>query len=261
LIRYLVTGAGLAAAIAAGAAFAQAPARPADLKAGAPAAGKLHGYLAADDIDGEAVMGPPPAMDSIRGQADRQTYLETRKLAGSARWAQAIQDNDLWNGGAVVRYSCALGETLGPRTTPVTYRLLQRVELDVRTVGTPPKNHFNRTRPPIGDERPICVPREDWMKTNASYPSGHAMTGWAWALILGELQPARLGPLMQAGDAIGESRVICGVHYRSDVEAGRKLGATLVARLHADPGFRHDLAAAKAELKRSHAAAPANCPA
>jgi acid phosphatase (class A) len=133
------------------------------------------------------------------------------------------------------------------------------VELDVRTVGTPPKDHYNRTRPLIGNDLPVCVPREDWMKTNASYPSGHSMTGWAWALILGELEPGKVGPLMQAGDAIGESRIICGVHYRSDVEAGRKLGAAMVARLHSDPAFLSDLAAARAELKRVHTAAPLNC--
>lgn len=259
MIRYLFAGAGLAAAIAAGASVAQV--RHVDLKAGAPAPGKLHGYLARNDIDGATVLGPPPAADSARGKADRAIYLEDRSFAGSPRWTQAIKDNDLWNGGAVQRYACVLGKAIGPKTTPVTYRLLQRIELDVRTVGTPPKNLYNRTRPPIGDTLPICVPREDWMKTNASYPSGHSMTGWAWALTLSEIAPDRTGALMAAGAAIGDSRVICGVHYQSDVEAGRKLGATLVARLHVDPAYRHDLAAAKAELARAKTPAPADsCP-
>jgi acid phosphatase (class A) len=52
--------------------------------------------------------------------------------------------------------------------------------------------------------------------------------------------------------------VICGVHYQSDVEAGRQLGAAMVARLHAEPAFEKDLAAARAELARDHAA-PAGC--
>jgi acid phosphatase (class A) len=260
LIKSLFLGAGLAAVATLSIAAAKPALTPAQIEAIAAAPPKVKGYLPKNDIDGQAVIGAPPAMDSIQGQADRATYLETRKQAGSARWALAIKDNDLWNGGAMERYSCALGRTVGPTTTPVTYRILQRVEIDVRTVGTPPKEHYNRTRPPLGDDRPICVPREDWLRTNASYPSGHAMTGWAWGLILGELQPARLGPLMEAAGAVGESRVICGVHYRSDVEAGRKLGATLVARLHADPAFLKDLAAAKAELRRSHAAAaPLSC--
>ena len=254
--KYLLICAGLATAIAAGASLAAT--LPSKTPSGPPVAGHLTGYLKSDDIDGEAVIGPPPAADSPRGQADREIYLETRKLAGSVRWSEAVRDNDLWKGGAVERYACALGARVDARTTPLTYRLLQRIELDVRTVGTPPKDHYGRVRPLIGDDRPVCVPRGDWMKTNASYPSGHAMTGWAWALILSEIEPARTGPLMAAGGAIGDSRVICGVHYQSDVEAGRKLGAAMVARLHADPQFLRDLAAARAELSGDRAA-PLHC--
>ncbi|THD62778.1 phosphatase PAP2 family protein [Phenylobacterium sp.] len=220
---------------------------------------KLSGYLSAAAIDGQAVIGPPPALDSPRGRADRTVYLETRAMAGSARWIQATKDNDLWNGGALERYACALGAPIDAKASPATYHLLQRVELDARTVGTPPKDHYNRTRPPIGDEQPICIKREDWMKTNASYPSGHAMVGMAWGLILGELAPARASGLALAGREIGDSRVICGVHYQSDVEAGRLLGSVMVAREHADPAFRADFAAAQAELAKTRLG-PANCP-
>jgi acid phosphatase (class A) len=54
--------------------------------------------------------------------------------------------------------------------------------------------------------------------------------------------------------------VICGVHYQSDVEAGRMLGASMVAAEHADPAFRADLAAAKAELAKPHVATRMICP-
>ena len=225
-----------------------------------PAPSRLAGYLSASAIDGQAVIGPPPAMDSPRGKVDRTIYLETRALAGSARWKLATRDNDLWTGGALQRFACALGEPIDAKALPRTYRMLQRIELDARTVGTPPKDHYNRTRPPIGDDQPLCVKREDWMKTNASYPSGHAMAGWAWGLVLGELAPAKASGLMEAGREIGDSRVICGVHYQSDVEAGRLLGAAMVAEEHADPAFRADFAAAKAELARAHPAAPLSCP-
>jgi len=223
---------------------------------------KLTGYLTPGDIDGQTVIGPPPAADSPRGKADRSIYLETRALAGSPRWRLATRDNDLWNGGALERYACALGRPIDAKSLPKTYRLLQRIELDARTVGTPPKEHFNRTRPLIGDDRPVCIKREDWMKTNASYPSGHAMVGWAWGLVLGELIPAKASGLMEAGREIGDSRVICGVHYQSDVETGRMLGAAMVAEEHANPQFRADLAAARAELAKAKPAAGApNCPA
>lgn len=220
---------------------------------------KLHGYLAPDALDGQTVIGPPPEADSPRGKADRTIYLETRRLAGSPRWVQATKDNDLWRGGALVRFACALGRPIDEKALPATYRMLQRMELDGRTVSTPPKIHFNRTRPPIGDDAPLCVKREDWMKTNASYPSGHAIVGWAWGLILGELAPAKASGLLEAGREIGESRVICGVHYESDVEAGRMLGAAMVAAEHANAAFRTDFTAARAELAKTHGTAPAYC--
>ena len=236
------------------------PAAMADPSLASPPRTDLKGYLGRDALDGVALLGPPPAPDSPRGQADRATYLETRALAGSARWRQAQRDNDLWYGGALSRYACALGAEISEAATPATMRLLERVELDTRTVGTPAKSLYNRVRPPIGDERPICIPREDWLKTNGSYPSGHANVGWAWGLILGELVPARASKVIEAGREVGQSRVICGVHYQSDVEAGRILGAAMVSRLHADPAFLRDLAAAKRELARAKAPAQ-NCPA
>jgi acid phosphatase (class A) len=244
LIKYGFFGAAAALAVAA-AAFAQG------------GADKLSGYMQKGELDGTEILGPPPAVDSPEGQADRAVYIADRSLAGSKRWRLAQRDNDLWQGGAVNRFSCALGVDI-QKGAPATYRLLQRVELDVRTVGTPPKNHYDRTRPPIGDDLPICVPREDWMRTNASYPSGHSMTGWAWALILAELRPDHASPLLVAGREIGQSRVVCGVHFQSDVDAGRELGAAMVARLQDHPEFRADLEAARAELAHAHAA-PANC--
>lgn len=239
---------------------APVPRPPSDPSMAGPIPTKLTGYLRASDIDGQTVIGPPPAPDSPRGKADRAVYLETRALAGSSRWNQATKDNDLWNGGALERYACALGQPINAQALPKTYRLLQRIELDARAVGTPPKDHFNRTRPLIGDDRPVCIKREAWMATNASYPSGHATAGWAWGLVLGELVPAKASGLLQAGREIGDSRVICGAHYPSDVEAGRMLGAAMVAEEHSKAAFRADLAAAKAELAKAHGAAP-SCPA
>lgn len=208
----------------------------------------LVGYFQANPLDGKTILGPPPAADSPHGKADRALYDDTRSLEGSARWKTAVQDNDLWGGGALKRFSCAAGVDISERQTPATLRMLHRIELDVRTVGTPAKDAYGRVRPAIGNDKPICVPREDWMKTNSSYPSGHSMTAWSWALILAELVPAKADAVLTVGRESGESRMICGVHFISDVEAGRTLGSAMVARLHADPAFATDLARAKREM-------------
>jgi acid phosphatase (class A) len=72
--------------------------------------------------------------------------------------------------------------------------------------------------------------------------------GWAFGLILAEIAPDRAAAVLARGRAYGDSRLFCGVHNASAVEAGRVVGATMVAALHTSKEFRADLAAAETEL-------------
>jgi acid phosphatase (class A) len=67
--------------------------------------------------------------------------------------------------------------------------------------------------------------------------------------VLAELAPDRATEILMRARSIGESRIVCGVHYVSDIQAGRDAGAVLVARLHADPAFQADLVKARDEIK------------
>ncbi|MGB5923649.1 MAG: acid phosphatase, partial [Syntrophobacteria bacterium] len=66
---------------------------------------------------------------------------------------------------------------------------------------------------------------------------------------LSEIAPDRVDAILGRGRAFGESRVICNVHWHSDVVEGRFMGAAAVARLHADPAFQAELESAKDELE------------
>lgn len=90
---------------------------------------------------------------------------------------------------------------------------------------------------------------EPLLRTDGSWPSGHSAAGWAWGLVLAEINPARATELMTRGLSYGQSRVICDAHWQSDVDAGRIMGAATVASLHGNPAFLADLAAAKEEVK------------
>ncbi len=95
-----------------------------------------------------------------------------------------------------------------------------------------------------------------------SYPSGHASIGWAWALSLAEIAPDRADALLARGYAFGTSRAICRVHWKSDIEAGRVVGAATVSRLHADPVYVAQMAEAKKEIAAARAAgakSPRDC--
>ncbi len=209
---------------------------------------------------GLKIIAAPPAPDSPRGLAERAEFEADRALKDTPRWTQAIRDADLSGKEAFHGFSCAAGVRIGPDTTPTLSKMLLRMIDDARQVYNPPKDFYARKRPAAGNSAPICVPREDWIETNGSYPSGHGLIGYGWSLILAELVPDRATELTGRGREIGESRVICGVHWRSDVEAGQILAGALVARLHAEPGFQAELATARAEVAAARAlGAPEHC--
>lgn len=207
---------------------------------------------ASEQVDTLKLLPPPPAAGTPDEAADQAAFRETRKLADGPRWEQAVSDVQLFTPAAFDGWSCPAGVKISAETTPATVELMVRSLIDAGGATNPPKEHYKRPRPFTGQTAPTCVPPES-LGANASYPSGHASVGWAWALILAELKPERANAILRRGHEFGESRIVCGVHYPSDVEAGRIVGAAVVARLHADEAFLAAMAKAKTEL----AAAPA----
>ncbi|MET3663924.1 phosphatase PAP2 family protein [Caulobacter sp. 1776] len=219
------------------------------------------GYLTGNGgLDAATIVGPPPTPASPRGKAERAQFDETRKLANTETWRQAIADADLSGKNGMKSFSCAAGVTLSAEATPTLANMLLRMTDDAARIYQPAKAAYRRPRPPVGNTAPICVPREPWVDTDGSYPSGHGLIGWAWASVIAELVPEKASPILARGKAFGDSRIVCGVHFQSDVEAGRYLGSALVTRLHDDPTFMADLAKARAEVAASKATgAPAGC--
>jgi len=68
--------------------------------------------------------------------------------------------------------------------------------------------------------------------------------------VLAEINVDRQNEILKRGYEMGESRVIAGYHYQSDVDNGRIVAAALVARLHADEGFQKQLEKAKKEFAK-----------
>lgn len=217
------------------------------------------GYLAADALpDPLLIVGGPPAEDSPQAAAERAWFLASRSLEGSPRWKQAAADAELFGDVGHASFACAVGKAITVKDTPTLSRLMDRMVMDAAKSVAILKTTFNRPRPMVGhDDAPLCVPREDWMKTNSSYASSNAAAGWAWALVLAEIAPDRASSVLVRGKEFGDNRVICGLHYASDITAGQAMAAATVAVLHANPEFVKDLATAKAEL--AAARAPQGC--
>ena len=217
---------------------------------GTPAEPAPTGYLQGAAIpDSQALSPPPPAPGSAWAALDEAIARQATALRGSARFAQAGADADLRFPARAGQFSCALGVAVDSEHTPALYRLLQRSLIDASAATRAAKNHYRRPRPFMVNGQPTCTPDDEpHLRGSGSYPSGHTAIGWAWALILSEIAPERATALLERGRNYGQSRLVCNVHWYSDVQQAQTLGAATVARLHDNPGFVADLGAARREL-------------
>lgn len=217
--------------------------------------GLLQGYLQLSEAPNSYTLLPaPPAVDSAAFGADQEAFHTTRTLINTPRWQLAARDANLHFPEAPEAFSCALNAPITKEAMPNLYTLMHRTLTDAGYATYAAKNKYNRPRPFMVNKQTSCTPNEETkLAKDGSYPSGHTSIGWAWALILAEVAPDRADAILSRGYTFGQSRVICGVHWQSDVHAGRVIAAAVVAKLHADPVFRAQLEEAKKELKNARA--------
>jgi acid phosphatase (class A) len=217
--------------------------------------GTPKGYLPVENLpDSLALLPAPPPSGSAGFRRDEEARAGARAFKGTARWARAVSDADLHFPHAAQTFSCAADLEISKERTPHLYTLLGRSFIDVGLSTYRAKNHYNRVRPFVLHRQSSCTPAEEKMlRGDGSYPSGHSAAGWGWALLLTELVPERADAILLRGRDFGESRIVCNVHWRSDVDAGRVIAAATIARLHAEPAFKADFEAAKGEIAAERA--------
>jgi acid phosphatase (class A) len=217
--------------------------------------GILAGYLKPETLPNSlALLPPPPAEGSAARSLDEEVSRKSMALRGTPRWTVATRDAELRFPEAADTFSCALGIPITEQDTPHLYMLLRRTLADAGLSTYTAKKHYQRKRAFMANGQPICTPEEEEkLRKDGSYPSGHTALGWAWALILAEIAPDRTDAILARGRAFGESRIICNVHWHSDVVEGRFMGAAVVAILHANPRFCADLEMAKKEYEKARA--------
>ena len=207
--------------------------------------------------DERLVLAPPPAPGSAAQLDDDRVFRVTRALKDTPRWALAQSDADLSQEHLVRDFSCAAGFDIDLKKAPHLARVLERIRHAVGHRTSEVKKYWHRTRPFVGTNLPICTSSEG-LGLNSSYPSGHTTAGYGMALLLAHLMPEHASAILQRGRVFGESRIVCGVHWKSDVQAGYLNASSLMDVLLAQPELQDDLAAARRELlaMQGDAAAP-----
>jgi len=198
-------------------------------------------YFDPATVDLKALLPAPPADGSPTTLKEIEIVLEKQKTRTPEEVARIKREVHL----NVYLFDTVLGPWFTEKNLPLTAALFKNVDAVVHPVIESAKKDWNRPRPFLQDNRvhpPIDLPK------NASYPSGHSTVGDIDALILAELAPDLKEAILARGLQIGDDRIIAGVHFPSDVDAGHTLAHDLFTKLMASPAFQADLAKAKAEV-------------
>ena len=207
-------------------------------------------YFEIDDMPNAVVWLPaPPDTTSTQFVYDITQYMwgKTQRL-NTDRAQQAINNAVEEIDEMAEQFSVPFGMEISKEKTPAIFKVLYRGVLTARLGATKPKTEYQRKRPYSRFNEPTLLPEgEERLRLNGSYPSGHTVRGWAMALLLCEINPDAQDEILKLGYEWGQSRVIAGYHWQSDVDASRLVAAAGYARLHTNSEFLADIAAARQE--------------
>jgi acid phosphatase (class A) len=209
-----------------------------------PAAAAEATYVTPDRFDLTKLLAPAPAPDSDQQKRDLAAVLAVQKARTQAQSERALADATAGTFG----FADVLGPNFNADRVPMVAALFAKIRGDAAVAFSAGKDAWNRPRPfevstdvdPVGD-RP----------GGSSYPSGNSTNGYLTGIVLANMVPEKAAALFARGREFGDDRVILGVHFPSDVEAGRLAATALAAALMQDPAFMKDFAEAKAELRRA----------
>lgn len=197
-------------------------------------------WITPQQFDFKSLIGDPPEDTSPEHAQEIGHMLDiqaTRTPEDEQRCKQEVKLN-------IFLFSNVLGDWFNAGNVPITQQVMDEARANAGQVTTAAKDLYKRVRPSVANPKiHPCVPPE----RSYSYPSGHTVAGIVWATLLSEIFPEKRDALMARGKRIGDDRVLAGMHYPTDVIAGRKLGEEIARRLLADQAFRAELEKAKQE--------------
>ena len=210
-------------------------------------------YFAAEELpDLVRCLPAPPEKCSPAFRYDVKRYRWGKaQRKDPARAAMAVRDA-IWSMDTTL---VILGEHFGldisKTETPAIYEVLTRGITSIEIIRFRPKEHYFRIRPFAYFKEPSIFPQDDeWLATEGSYPSGHTIRAWACALLMAEINPDCAEDVFARAWASGESRVISGCHWQSDVDASRPAASIGYSSLQTNPEFRMQMALAQEEFRR-----------
>ncbi len=246
--RIRLLGALAAASLLAGPGLAQAPASGAP-----PKIAKALQILTPEQVDPSRLLPPPYKDGSDLQKADLAEVERVYKSRNPERRAQAEWDD---KHESVELFFATLGPQFDLAKLPATARLVATVDNEQSVVANIAKRYFLRKRPWAIDPNLVACDYKPNAAPLTSYPSGHATLSYSTGYVLAALMPEKAQAILGRAQDYAYSRVVCGAHYRSDIEASHVLGTELAMLMMDNPKFAAMFQASRAELKAAGLTAP-----
>jgi acid phosphatase (class A) len=200
-------------------------------------------YAAQTDIELTKLLPPPPAQDSPQTKKEIAEILAFQKNRTKAMIDYAVADQEI----NVFRFSNVLGDKFTKENLTLTAKFFENMIANEVDIVGPAKDYWKRPRPSVFDNRVKPCVR---VPVNASYPSGHSAAGNLMAIILADMVPEKSTEIFNRGWDFAVNRIIGGVHYRSDSDAGRIAATVIAADMFRNGEFRLDYEKSKAEIRK-----------
>ena len=197
------------------------------------------------------IMPAPPSFESAEFANDVVRYgWGKQQRLDPERLDMAVADAEWFDHTKVyLRWKDAFGLEISPTETPEIWKLLEASLATTDPMNHETKDFYLRQRPfeRFGDDMP--TDEEEKVRGRGSYLSGHCMCGWVISLVLAQVAPERANQLFIRGLEYGDSRVIVGAHWQSDIDASYTAGSIGFCALQGCEEFVAQMKKAQQEYK------------
>lgn len=201
-------------------------------------------FVSQAQVDLFKLLVPPTSDHSPLTQAEISELIQIQKTSTPQERTLAVMDDKI----SVFQFATPI---LGPKFTlgnfPLTEEFFRRLAKDVISIFNDSKERWKRTRPfQVNSEVKPC----SYEATSGAYPSGHSTFGYLTAIVLADMIPEKKVQFFERADQYSRNRMVCGVHYRSDIEAGRIGGTIIAAFAMQNHRFRKEFEEVRMEVRK-----------
>ncbi len=204
-------------------------------------------WLEPGKIDVAKIIGLPPAQNTPEAKAEFEQVLQITLNRTPEREKAAIADQYQ----TLSRFLDGIDHTYAEGAQREMRLLFKEAQVELSVVLLSVRRLTNRQRPFAVWNKVRVKPCPGGRPEGSSFPAGHAATAALYAALLSEAVPEMAARFEERVKSYGESRLVCGFHYASDLVAGDKAGRAIAKALLEDKAFHARFDETRGEIRKS----------